>query len=177
MNAIGKIMECAAEEIRFAFGTCSLGCVLVAVGAEGVAAILIGDGPEALRRELAGAFPLAERVLDQGGLEPVVDRVSSYLETPKGELGLPLALRGTAVERAVWQALRAVPYGRTISYGEIARSLPLPATAQEVGAACAVNLLAVVIPCHRVVKADGSISGYRWGVGRKRRLIAREAAG
>jgi AraC family transcriptional regulator of adaptative response/methylated-DNA-[protein]-cysteine methyltransferase len=91
-------------------------------------------------------------------------------------LELPLDLRGSAVELAVWQALRAVPRGRTISYGQIARSLPLRATAQEVGAACAANLLAIAIPCHRVVKADGSISGYRWGVQRKRKLIAREAA-
>ena len=176
MNAIGKKVECAAEAIRFAYGNFSLGRVLVAVsGGEQVAAILIGDGPEALRRELAGAFPQAELILDESGLAPVVERVSAYLDAPKGELGLPLALRGSAAERAVWQALRAIPYGRTVSYGEIARALPLPVTAQEVGAACAANRLAIAIPCHRVVKADGSISGYRWGVQRKRRLIAREA--
>ena len=176
MNAIGKKVECAAEEMRFAYGNFSLGRVLVAVSGEEVTAILIGDSPEALRRELAAAFPQAELILDQAGLAPVVERVAAYLEAPKGELGLPLALRGSAVERAVWQALRAVPYGRTVSYGEIAKALPLPATAQEVGAACAANRLAIAIPCHRVVKADGSISGYRWGVQRKRRLIAREAA-
>ena len=176
MNAIGKWEKCAAEEIRFAFGTFSLGHVLVAVGAGGVAAILIGDGRDALRRELAGAFPHAELSLAEAGLKPVVDRVCAYLEAPKGEIGLPLDLRGSAVERAVWQALRAIPCGRTVSYGEIARALPLPATAQEVGAACAANRLAIAIPCHRVVKADGSISGYRWGVQRKRKLLAREAA-
>ena len=176
MNAIGKSGKCAAEEIRFAFGTFSLGVVLVAVGARGVTAILIGDGRDALRRELAGAFPQVELVLDEAGLEEVTELVSAYLEAPKGEIGLPLELRGSAVERAVWQALRAIPCGRTITYGEIARALPLPATAQEVGAACAANLLAIAIPCHRVVKADGSISGYRWGVRRKRTLIAREAA-
>jgi AraC family transcriptional regulator of adaptative response/methylated-DNA-[protein]-cysteine methyltransferase len=176
MNAIGTLETRTTEEIRFSFGTFSLGRMLVAVGARGVRAILIGDGPDALRRELASAFPLAELILDEAGLKHVVDEVSAYLEAPDGDLRLPLDLRGSAVELAVWQALRAVPRGRTISYGQIARTLPLPATAQEVGAACAANLLAVAIPCHRVVKADGSISGYRWGVARKRRLIAREAA-
>ena len=135
MNAIGKEVEGAAEKLRFAYGNFSLGRVLVAVSSESVAAILIGDGPDALRRELADAFPRAELVPDEAGLAPIVERVSAYLEAPRGELGLPLALRGSAVERAVWEALHDVPYGRTVSYGEIARALPLPATAQEVGAA------------------------------------------
>jgi AraC family transcriptional regulator of adaptative response/methylated-DNA-[protein]-cysteine methyltransferase len=176
MNAIGKPGEYATEEIRFSFGAFSLGGVLVAVGARGVTAILIGDDRDALRRELADAFPRAELKLDEAGLQDVVDLVCAYLETPKGEIGLPLELSGSAVERAVWQALRAIPYGQTVSYGEIAKALPLPATAQEVGAACAANLLAIAIPCHRVIKADGSISGYRWGVARKRALIGKEAA-
>lgn len=176
MNAIGKSKICAAEEIRFAFGTFSLGQMLVAVGAKGVTAILIGDGRDMLSRELAGAFPQAALSLDEAGLEHVVKRVCVYLEAPKGEIALRLELRGSAVERAVWEALRAIPYGQTTSYGRIAKSLPVPATAQEVGAACAANLLAIAIPCHRVVKADGSISGYRWGVARKRALIGREAA-
>jgi AraC family transcriptional regulator of adaptative response/methylated-DNA-[protein]-cysteine methyltransferase len=176
MNAIGNSRTGAAEEIRFAFGTFSLGHVLVAVAPEGVAAIFIGDGRDALCRELGDAFPQAEPVLDEAGLAEVVARACAYLEAPKGEIGLPLALRGSAVERAVWQELRAIPYGQTTSYGRIAKSLNLPVTAQEVGAACAANRLAVAIPCHRVVKADGSISGYRWGVRRKRALIGREAA-
>ncbi|MBV9881633.1 MAG: methylated-DNA--[protein]-cysteine S-methyltransferase [Sphingomonadaceae bacterium] len=177
MNAIAKSEPGKAEEIRFAFGTFSLGRVLVACSGGEIAAILIGDGPDALRRELAGAFPQAALVRDEAGLAPVVARVSAHLERPEAPLDLPLALRGSAVERAVWEALSAIPYGRTASYGEIARALPLPATAQEVGAACAANRIAIAIPCHRVVKADGSISGYRWGVHRKRRLLAREAAG
>jgi AraC family transcriptional regulator of adaptative response/methylated-DNA-[protein]-cysteine methyltransferase len=177
MNAIAKPKPREAEQIRFAFGTFSLGRVLVALSGEGVAAILIGDGPDALRRELAGAFPRAELIHDDAGLAPAVKRISAYLERPEGPLGLQLAPRGSAVERAAWDALRAIPYGQTASYGEIARALPVPATAQEVGAACAANLVAVAIPCHRVVKADGAISGYRWGVHRKRRLLAREAAG
>lgn len=176
MTAIGRSGEGAREKLRFAYGNFSLGAVLVAVARGGVAAILIGDGRDALRRELAEAFPRAEPVLDEAGLADVVDLVCAYLEAPKGEIGLPLALRGSAVERAVWQKLREIPYGQTMSYGRIARSLELPATAQEVGAACAANRLAIAIPCHRVVKADGSSSGYRWGVRRKRALLAREAA-
>ena len=109
-------------------------------------------------------------------MKVVVDRVCAWLEAPAGEIGVPLDLRGSTVELAVWQALRAVPSGRTIRYGDIARALPVPATAQEVGAACAANRIAIAIPCHRVIKADGSISGYRWGVQRKRRLLAREAS-
>jgi AraC family transcriptional regulator of adaptative response/methylated-DNA-[protein]-cysteine methyltransferase len=177
MNAIGKSETYAAEEIRFAFGTFSLGQVLVGAGARGVTAILIGDRRDALRREFALAFPQAALSLDEAGLKHVVDVVCAYLEAPKGEIGLPLDLRGSAVERAVWHALRTIPCGQTTTYGRIAKSLPLPATAQEVGAACAANLLAIAIPCHRVVKADGSISGYRWGVQRKRKLIGREAVG
>jgi AraC family transcriptional regulator of adaptative response/methylated-DNA-[protein]-cysteine methyltransferase len=177
MNFIVGPERSAAEEIRYAFGSSSLGCVLVAVSPQGVAAILIGDNRETLGRELADALPRATLVLDEAELAPVVGTVCAYLEAPKGQLGLKLALRGSALEQAVWQALRAIPYGRTATYGQIAKALPLAATAQEVGAACAANRLAVAIPCHRVIKADGSISGYRWGVRRKKLLIAREAAG
>jgi AraC family transcriptional regulator, regulatory protein of adaptative response / methylated-DNA-[protein]-cysteine methyltransferase len=176
MNAIGKPDDHAGEALRFAYGRFSLGRVLLAVGPDGVAAILIDDNRDALHRALADAFPRAEPVRDEAGLANVVQRVCAYLEAPQGELGLPLALRGSAVERAVWQELRTIPCGQTVSYGEVAKRLTLSATAQEVGAACAANRLAIAIPCHRVVKADGSISGYRWGVGRKRALLGREAA-
>lgn len=165
------------EEIRFAFGTYfSLGLVLVAASAKGVAAILIGDDREAIRRELEDAFPHARLTADEAALEPTVEKVIRFLEAPSRGLDLPLDIRGSALERAVWQAVCAIPAGQTATYGEIARRSALPASAQEVGAACAANLLAVAIPCHRVVKADGSISGYRWGVRRKLRLIASEAA-
>ena len=176
MNAIAKSTPGEAEVIRFAYGTSSLGHVLVAVGAKGVSAIMIGDSQAALRRELAGAFPQAALILDQPCLEEIVALVSTYVEAPKDAFALKLDPRGSDVELAVWQALRDIPHGRTASYGEIAKRLPIPATAQEVGAACAANRIAVAIPCHRVVKADGSISGYRWGVARKRKLIAIEAA-
>ncbi len=178
MNAIfdrKDFRETAADEIRFAFATFSLGIVLVAASDKGVAAILMGDDRLALTRELSSAFPNARLAADDAGLEEVIAKVLAFLEAPHTALNLPLDIRGGALEQAVWQALRAVPAGETISYGQIAKALPVPATAQEVGAACAANLLAVAIPCHRVVKADGSISGYRWGVQRKRRLINREA--
>jgi AraC family transcriptional regulator of adaptative response/methylated-DNA-[protein]-cysteine methyltransferase len=166
--------DTTTEHIRFAFGTFSLGTALVAASAKGVAAILLGDDPQALRRELAGAFPAAHLIPDDAGLQVIVAQIVTFLDSPHTTLDLPLDIRGSAQEQAVWQTLRDIPAGQTTTYGQIARTLPLPATAQEVGAACAANVLAVAIPCHRVVKADGSISGYRWGVQRKRRLINRE---
>jgi len=129
-----------------------------------------------VRRALADTFPQAALILDEASLRQIVDVVCAYLEAPDGEIGLRLDVRGSAVEQAVWEALRAIPCGQTTTYGQIARSLPVTATAQEVGAACAANRHAIAIPCHRVVKADGAISGYRWGVARKRALIGREAA-
>ncbi|GLQ55456.1 methylated-DNA--[protein]-cysteine S-methyltransferase [Devosia nitrariae] len=175
MNATIDIREAAAEEIRFAFATFSLGTVLVAASDTGVAAILMGDGRPALTRELTSAFPDARAVVDETGLEHTTAKVVDFLEAPHRGLDLLLDIRGNGLEQAVWQALRDIPSGETITYGQIAKALPLPATAQEVGAACAANVLAVAIPCHRVVKADGSLSGYRWGVQRKRKLINREA--
>ena len=161
------------EKIRFAFGTFSLGLALVAVSSKGVTAILLGDGEEVLRRELSAAFPHA--VADAAELADTLVKVTAFLDSPHKGLDLPLDLRGSTLEQEVWQALRKIPPGCTVTYGEIAKSLPLSATAQDVGAACAANRLAVAVPCHRVVKADGSISGYRWGVQRKRKLINREA--
>jgi AraC family transcriptional regulator of adaptative response/methylated-DNA-[protein]-cysteine methyltransferase len=168
-------MQNTIEELRFAFGNFSLGTVLVATAGKGIAAILLGDGRDELHRELVYAFPQAHLVADETGLADTVAKIVAFLDAPQQGLELPLDIRGSAQEQAVWQALRNVPAGQTITYGEIAKSLPLPATAQDVGAACAANVLAVAIPCHRVVKADGSISGYRWGVPRKRKLINREA--
>jgi AraC family transcriptional regulator, regulatory protein of adaptative response / methylated-DNA-[protein]-cysteine methyltransferase len=166
--------DTTAEDIRLAFGTFSLGTVLVATSSNGVAAILLGDDQAALRNELARAFPQARLMPDDVGLADIVEQVVAFLDAPHKGLDLPLDIRGSDLEQAVWQALREVPAGHTVTYGQIAKTLPLPATAQDVGAACAANVLAVAIPCHRVVKADGSISGYRWGVQRKRKLINRE---
>ena len=169
------ILQNAGEEIRFAFDTFSLGMVLVATTDKGIAAILLGDGQDELHRELVYAFPQARLVADEAGLADKAAKIAAFLDAPNRGLDLPLDIRGSAQEQAVWQALRDVPAGQTTTYGEIAKALPLPATAQDVGAACAANVLAVAIPCHRVVKADGSISGYRWGVQRKRKLINLEA--
>lgn len=166
--------ETPTEEIRFAFSTFALGDVLAASSGTGIAAILMGDDRNALRRELKQAFPQAR--LTETGPDDTTAKIVAFLDAPSTGLTLPLDPRGSALEQAVWQALRAIPAGATTSYGAIAKALPLPATAQEVGAACAANKLAVAIPCHRVVKADGSISGYRWGVQRKRKLLNREAA-
>lgn len=168
-------MQNTGEEIRFTFGKFSLGMVLVAATERGIAAILLGDGRDELHRELVYAFPQAHLVADETGLADKAAKISAFLDAPNQGLDLPLDIRGSTQEQAVWQALRNVPAGQTTTYGQIAKSLAFPATAQDVGAACAANVLAVAIPCHRVVKADGSISGYRWGVQRKRKLINLEA--
>jgi AraC family transcriptional regulator of adaptative response/methylated-DNA-[protein]-cysteine methyltransferase len=174
MNAV-SIATAELETIRFACGPAWLGELLVDTSGKGVAAILIGDDRLKLRRDLAAAFPNARIEADEPGLRDVLCKVSLFLEAPDRGLDLPLDIRGNEQERAVWEALRAIPSGEIVTYGQLAKTLPAPATAQEVGAACAANVLAVAIPCHRVVKADGSISGYRWGVWRKKKLINREA--
>lgn len=175
MNAIINRPGAQTDDLRFGFGKFSLGAVLVAASSKGVAAILMGDDPQVLRTELADAFPHARLTSDDTGLEDMVAQVVAFLDAPHKGLDLPLDIRGSELEQAIWQALRAVPAGQTVTYGQIATASPVPATAQDVGAACAANVLAVAIPCHRVVKADGSISGYRWGVQRKRKLINRES--
>jgi AraC family transcriptional regulator, regulatory protein of adaptative response / methylated-DNA-[protein]-cysteine methyltransferase len=131
----------------------------------------MGDERTTLGLELREAFPEAKRLRDEAGLAKTIARAVALVEAPHLGADLALDLRGSPIEVAVWEALRAVPAGATRTYGAIARDLPITATAQEVGAACAANKIAVAIPCHRVVKSDGSIAGYRWGVRRKRRLI------
>jgi AraC family transcriptional regulator of adaptative response/methylated-DNA-[protein]-cysteine methyltransferase len=176
MNATINRPDGPADEIRVALGRFSLGTALVAFSNKGVAAILMGNDRDALIDELAGIFPHAQLIADEAGLEDVLAQVVALLEAPHEGLDLPLDIRGSAQEQAIWRALRNVPSGQTVTYGQIAKALPLSATAQDVGAACAANVLAVAIPCHRVVKADGSIAGYRWGVQRKRALLLSEAA-
>ena len=164
----------AIETITYGFGETKLGDILVAASDAGLAAILIGDDRDRLRREIGETLPVAALVEDQAALADRIAAVERLVDSPNSALDLPLDLRGSDLERAVWSALTRIPSGETTTYGALARSLPVAATAQEVGAACAANRLAVAIPCHRVVKADGSISGYRWGVQRKRRLINME---
>jgi AraC family transcriptional regulator of adaptative response/methylated-DNA-[protein]-cysteine methyltransferase len=164
----------SGETIRFAVGACSLGAILVAATGQGICAILMGDDPDALVRDLQDRFPRAELVGADAGFEQMVARVVGYVESPGIGLDLPLDVRGTAFQQRVWQALREIPAGQTVSYAELAERVGLPAGARAVAGACAANPIAVAIPCHRVVRNDGSISGYRWGVERKQALLERE---
>lgn len=161
-------------EIRYAIGRSSLGAVLVAQSERGICAILIGDDPDALTRDLRDRFPRAQLIGGDAGFEPTVARVVAVVEAPRLGLDLPLDLRGTAFQQRVWQALRDIPVGTTSSYSELARRIGAPKAIRAVGSACAANSIAVAIPCHRAVRSDGGLSGYRWGVERKRALLERE---
>lgn len=165
----------AQVTIRFAVGQCALGAILVAASARGICAILLGDDPDALVRDLQDRFPKAELIGGDAGFEQLVARVVGWVEMPQRGLDLPLDVRGTAFQQRVWQALRDVPAGQTVSYTDIARRIGAPKAVRAVAGACAANALAVAIPCHRVVRTDGNLSGYRWGVERKRALLEREA--
>jgi AraC family transcriptional regulator of adaptative response/methylated-DNA-[protein]-cysteine methyltransferase len=162
------------EALRFGYGETALGIILAAESARGVIALFIGDDRGTLLRDLQDAFPEAKCVLDERGLVQPIAKATALIDAPYLGTDLRLDLRGSPTEVAVWHALQAIPAGQTRTYGAIARSLPMAATAQDVGAACAANRIAVAVPCHRVVKSDGSIAGYRWGVRRKRRLINME---
>lgn len=165
----------ANTEIRFAIGECSLGSILVAASERGVCAILIGDDPEALARDLQDRFPRARLIGGDPQFEQLVAQVVGFVEAPALGLDLPLDVRGTAFQQRVWQALREIPAGTTASYTQIANRIGAPKALRAVGGAIAANPLAVAIPCHRVIRNDGSLCGYRWGVERKRVLIEREA--
>ena len=164
----------ADAEIRFAVGECSLGAILVASSEQGVCAILLGDDPDALSRDLQDRFPRAVLVGGDAEFEQLVARVVGFVEAPGIGLNLPLPVRGTAFQHRVWQALREIPPGATVSYTMLAARLGAPMAVRAVARACAANPLAVAIPCHRVVRNDGGLSGYRWGVERKRALLRRE---
>ncbi len=163
--------------IRFAVGACSLGSILVAATTRGVCAILLGGDPNRLVRDLQDRFPQAELIGGDAKFERLVARVVGLVERPGSRQNLPLDVRGTAFQQRVWQALREIPPGRTLSYTELAGRIGSPRSVRAVARACAANTLAVAIPCHRVVRTDGELSGYRWGVERKRALLDREAAG
>ncbi len=163
-----------SAEIRFAIGECSLGSILVARSERGVCAILLGDDPETLARDLQDKFPRATLIGADAGFEQLIARVVGFVEAPALGLDLPLDVRGTAFQQRVWQALRKIPAGSTASYMDIAKSIGSPKSIRAVAQACAANTLAVAIPCHRVVRHDGALSGYRWGVERKRSLLDRE---
>src|SRR5206468_9767732 len=156
----------ASTEIRFAVGECSLGSILVAKSERGVCAILLGDDPNELARDLQNRFPSANLVGGDAKFERLVSKVVGFVEAPALGLDLPLDVRGTAFQQRVWQALQKIPAGQTVSYSEIARRIGVPKAVRAVAGACAANNLAVAIPCHRVVRNDGSLSGYAWGVER-----------
>ncbi|NLD69068.1 MAG: bifunctional DNA-binding transcriptional regulator/O6-methylguanine-DNA methyltransferase Ada [Limnobacter sp.] len=161
--------------ILFALGQCSLGAILVARSERGICAILLGDDPDALLRDLQQQFPRARLVGGDADFERLVSQVVGFVEAPALGLNLPLDVRGTAFQQRVWQALREIPPGATVSYAEIAARIGAPRAMRAVAQACAANPLAVAIPCHRVVRRDGELSGYRWGVDRKRALLLRES--
>jgi AraC family transcriptional regulator of adaptative response/methylated-DNA-[protein]-cysteine methyltransferase len=166
----------ANEEIKFAVGQTSLGAILVASSTKGVASILLGDDPDKLVRNLQDRFPKARLVGADREYEALISRVVGFVENPHIGLDLPLDVRGTAFQRRVWQVLQEIPIGERVSYAEIARRIGSPRSVRAVAGACAANNLAVAIPCHRVVRNDGAVSGYAWGVERKRALLDREAS-
>jgi AraC family transcriptional regulator of adaptative response/methylated-DNA-[protein]-cysteine methyltransferase len=164
-----------APAIRFAIGECTLGLVLVARSDAGLRAVLFGDDAGELVRDLQSRIPGAVLTADAGGVQAALEAVVDCIEAPHLPIEHPLDLQGTPFQARVWQALRGIPAGSTASYGELARQLGVPGSARAVAAACAANPLAIAVPCHRVVAADGNLSGYRWGVARKRALLQREA--
>ena len=164
------------RQILFSTGECVLGTVLVARSDVGVCAILLGDDARALESDLRARFPHDDLCNAYVGLESLVEQVSRFLATPRARLDVPLDMRGSEFEQCVWSALREIPPGTTQTYSELARRLGIAATAKEVGEACAANPLAVAVPCHRVLRKDGSLGGYRWGLRHKRALLERERA-
>ncbi len=164
----------ARVAMQVAVRPCSLGHVLVAMSQKGVCAILLGEDPARLMREVADQFPRATLTRDDAAFRAAVARVVALVDGQATSVALPLDVRGTAFERRVWRALVRIPAGETASYGEVARRIGAPGSARAVARACAANVLAVAIPCHRVVRQDGAVAGYRWGVARKQTLLARE---
>ena len=162
-------------DIFFAIGECSLGSILVAQSEKGVCSILIGDDPQLLLRDLQDRFPKANLIGDESHYQEMIAKVVGLIENPGVGLDLPLDIRGTAFQQRVWNALQQIPPGSTATYAEIAAKIGRPKAVRAVAQACGANALAVAIPCHRVIRNDGSLSGYRWGVERKRVLLEREA--
>jgi AraC family transcriptional regulator, regulatory protein of adaptative response / methylated-DNA-[protein]-cysteine methyltransferase len=164
----------AGNTIRFAIAECSLGSILVASSEKGVCAILMGDDPDALARDLQDQFPKAYLIAGDEKYEKLVAKVIGFVEAPRIGLDLPLDIRGTAFQQRVWKELQRIPAGTTASYSEVAKRIGFPNSARAVAQACGANALAVAVPCHRVLRNNGDISGYRWGVDRKQALLTRE---
>ncbi len=166
----------ADTDIRFAVAQSKLGAILVAESDRGICAISLGDDPDALVREVQDRFPKAWLVGDDAAFDARVAQVVAAVEQPRRGLDLPLDIRGTAFQQRVWQALRAIPAGQTLSYAELAERIDAPKAVRAVASACGANTLAVAVPCHRIVRTDGALSGYRWGVERKRALLEAECS-
>jgi AraC family transcriptional regulator, regulatory protein of adaptative response / methylated-DNA-[protein]-cysteine methyltransferase len=164
----------ASADILFAIGKCSLDSILVARSQKGVCSILFGDGPILLVRDLQDQFPAANLIGDEPAYEDMVAKVIRLVENPQLRLDLPLDIRGTEFQQRVWKAVQQIPAGSTATYSDIAKKIGMPNAVRAVAEACAANVLAVAIPCHRVIRTDGALSGYRWGVERKRALLESE---
>jgi AraC family transcriptional regulator, regulatory protein of adaptative response / methylated-DNA-[protein]-cysteine methyltransferase len=163
------------EQLKYSIGVCALGTLLVASSGKGITAILLGGNPETLKLDLQARFPEADLVEGDATHRALMVRVARFVEAPKTGLDLPLDIHGTAFQQKVWQALQEIPAGATASYRGIAAKIDAPSAVRAVASACAANSLAVAIPCHRVLRRDGTLAGYRWGIERKRDLLAREA--
>jgi O-6-methylguanine DNA methyltransferase len=166
--------EITTEVIQFGISWVSLGWILVALSPKGICAVLLGEDRKVLTADLRRRFPTAELVSGDPEFQRTAKEVVRAVEAPESSLDLPLDLRGTAFQQRVWQVLREIPMGSTASYQEIARKIGVSKTAQDVAEACGANPLAIVVPCHRVIRSDGGLAGYRWGIKRKRALLERE---
>lgn len=175
MNTSATHSVMTTTQIHFTVGNSSLGSILVAQSERGVCAILLGDDPDELARDLQNRFPRANLIDNSSELEQLLAKVVGFVEAPHLGLDLPLDVSGTAFQQRVWQTLRKIPVGQTASYTDIAQRIGSPQSVRAVAQACAANAVAIAIPCHRVVRHDGGLSGYRWGVARKRMLLEREA--
>ncbi len=172
-HEIAKVPQ-PKEEIHFAIDQCSLGKILVAQSEKGVCAILLGDATQTLTQELQSHFKKEQLIYSHEALESTLKKVAFFVDNPQSGLLLPLDIRGTDFQRLVWQALSKIGMGATATYAEVAASLDKPKAYRAVAQACAANVLAVAIPCHRVVRSDGDLAGYRWGVARKKILLQKE---
>lgn len=171
-----KSHDANKAQIRYATNRCSLGAILVASTDKGVCAILLGDQPGPLVSNLRERFPNDQLVVDNEGLDRLVAKVVKFVESPRAGINIPLDTHGTEFQQRVWSALQDIPVGKTVTYTDVASRIGAPRSVRAVASACAANAIAVAIPCHRVVRSDGGLSGYRWGVTRKRALLAREGA-
>jgi O-6-methylguanine DNA methyltransferase len=167
--------DVAVDILAYATGECALGRVLVARSIDGVCAILLGADPDELKADLAARFSQATLVANEAAVRDDLAKVIRFVDEPAEEFHLALDMRGTPLQRRVWEKLRAIPVGRKVTYMELARWMSPLASARVVACACAANPIALAIPCHRVVRSDGDLAGYRWGIARKRELIRKEA--